>query len=61
MIISDVTFFVIHGLMAIFETRWESEEIIGAQLEEWSGHMLNEDKIKALAMIEPTDTIIKLV
>ena len=56
MIISGITFFIVRGLMAIYERFQKSEEIATTLLEEWSGDIINQNKMEALALEEPTDT-----
>lgn len=56
MIVSGITFFIVRGCMAIYKRCWESEEITTIQLEELSGHIINQDRIETLAKEEPIDT-----
>lgn len=42
--------------MAIYERFQKSEEIATTLLEEWSGDIINQNKMEALALEEPTDT-----
>ena len=56
MIISGITFFIIHKLMAMYERYWKSEETAVTQLEELSMCFISKDQINTLVMEEPKYT-----